>query len=81
MPGNGKMRCGPCHRHKTWLQARGLWIDPDKPDKSTKDPNDSNPDVQQDPLNRFDKPFEPAKPSDSDQLDLTRLIDEPAEAA
>ncbi len=22
---NGNMLCGPCHRHKTWLQAMGFW--------------------------------------------------------
>lgn len=25
VPINGQMLCGPCHRHKTWLQARGHW--------------------------------------------------------
>ena len=25
VPTNGEMLCGPCHRHKTWLQAHGMW--------------------------------------------------------
>ena len=56
VPGNGKMRCGPCHRHKTWLQAHGLWVDPDKPEK-VKGSDESNLAGQQD---LFDKPVEAA---------------------
>lgn len=26
---NGQILCGPCHRHKTWLQAMGLWNEVD----------------------------------------------------
>ena len=28
IPRNGQIRCGPCNRHKTWLEARGLWAQP-----------------------------------------------------
>lgn len=28
VPNNLKMRCSPCHRHKTKLQAAGLWTEP-----------------------------------------------------
>ncbi len=90
LPDNGKMRCGPCHRHKTWLQARGLWTDPDKPDKDKpdkgkrcRDPQQPDSSKRNDPLNLFDEPFGPAKsfdPRDSDQLNLIGLTNEPVEA-
>ncbi len=69
LPSNGKMRCGPCHRHKTWLQARGSWIDPDNPDKN-KRISDAN-----DLADLNDLLF-----NDPDQLNLARLTQEPVKA-
>ncbi len=66
VPSNGKMRCGPCHRHKTWLQAHGLWIDPDKPRKVS-DRSRSSDDI--------DESIQTEQPS------LLELLDQPVEAA